>query len=91
MKEIDWLEKGLVHYDKKEYEQAVECFRKGDKAGDSECTEYLGLCHQWGYGVELDLHKAAFYNEKAAKAENADAPALGETKPEDVKPEDKKA
>lgn len=70
MKEIDWLEKGLVHYNNKEYEQAVECFRKGDEAGDSECTEYLGICHQWGYGVESDLHKAAFYNEKAAKAGN---------------------
>lgn len=68
MAEVDWLQKGNEYYDKKEYEQAVECFREGDKIGNASCTANLGMCYYWGEGVEADLHKAAFYNEKAAKA-----------------------
>lgn len=68
MEEKSWFDKGLELYNNKDYEQAVECFIAGDKAGDAECTEYLGLCYFWGRGVETDLQKAAFYNEKAAKA-----------------------
>lgn len=68
MAEKSWLDKGLVYWNKKDYDQAVECFREGDTEGDAVCTEYLGLCYQWGRGVETDLQKAAFYNEKAAKA-----------------------
>lgn len=68
MDEKSWLDKGLEFWNKKEYEQAYKCFREGDKAGDADCTENLGLCYHWGYGVETDLQKAAFYNEKAAKA-----------------------
>ena len=68
MAENNWIEKGCEYWEKKEYEQAVECFREGDKEGDAECTANLGMCYYWGNGVEADLHKAAFYNEKAAKA-----------------------
>ena len=68
MAEKSWLDKGLEFWNKKDYEQAMECFREGDKEGDADCTEYLGLCYYWGRGVESDLQKAAFYNEKAAKA-----------------------
>lgn len=68
MAENNWSEKGCEYWEKKEYEQAVECFREGDKEGDAECTANLGMCYYWGNGVEADLHKAAFYNEKAAKA-----------------------
>lgn len=68
MEEKSWFEKGLELYNNKDYEQAVECFLAGDKAGDADCTEYLGRCYFWGLGVETDLQKAAFYNEKAAKA-----------------------
>ena len=68
MEEESWIDKGIEFWEKKDYEHAVECFKEGDKAGDADCTEYLGLCYQWGHGVDTDLQKAAFYNEKAAKA-----------------------
>lgn len=68
MADNNWRKKGCEYWEKKEYEQAVECFREGDKEGDAECTANLGMCYYWGNGVEADLHKAAFYNEKAAKA-----------------------
>lgn len=68
MADSKWLEKGLEYWEKKEYEQAIDCFREGDKAGEAACTANLGMCYYWGNGVEADLQKAAFYNEKAAKA-----------------------
>lgn len=68
MAEKNWLKKGCEYYEKKEYEQAVECFQEGDKAGDAACTANLGICYYWGNGVKPDLQKSAFYNEKAAKA-----------------------
>ena len=66
--EENWFDKGLKYWEKKDYEQAYECFCEGDKEGNADCTEQLGLCYQWGHGVDTDLQKAAFYNEKAAKA-----------------------
>lgn len=67
MAEKNWLDKGLEYWEKKDFEHAVECFREGDKAGELGCTANLGMCYYWGNGVEADLQKAAFYNEKAAK------------------------
>lgn len=72
MDENNWLEKGQEYWDKKEYEQAVKCFIEGDKAGDAECTAYLGTCYYCGTGVEADLHKAAFYCEKAAQSNDVE-------------------
>ena len=67
MEEKEWIKKGMEFWDKKDYEHAVECFREGDKAGELGCTTNLGICYYWGQGVEADLQKSAFYNEKAAK------------------------
>lgn len=67
MEEKEWIKKGMEFWEKKDYEHAVECFREGDKAGELGCTTYLGICYYWGQGVEADLQKSAFYNEKAAK------------------------
>ena len=68
MEEKSWIDKGIEFWEKKDYEHAVECFKEGDKAGEYGCTANLGMCYYWGNGVEADLEKAAFYNEKAAKA-----------------------
>ena len=67
MEEKEWIKKGMEFWEKKDYEHAVECFREGDKAGELDCTTNLGICYYWGQGVEADLQKSAFYNEKAAK------------------------
>lgn len=67
MAEKEWIKKGMEFWEKKDYEHAVECFREGDKAGELGCTTNLGICYYWGQGVEADLQKSAFYNEKAAK------------------------
>lgn len=67
MEEKEWIKKGMGFWEKKDYEHAVECFREGDKAGELGCTTNLGICYYWGQGVEADLQKSAFYNEKAAK------------------------
>ena len=67
MEEKEWIKKGMEFWEKKDYEHAVECFREGDKAGELGCTSNLGICYYWGQGVEADLQKSAFYNEKAAK------------------------
>lgn len=67
MEEKEWIKKGMEFWEKKDYEHAVECFREGDKAGELGCTTNLGICYYWGQGVEADLQKSAFYNEKAAK------------------------
>ena len=51
----------------KDYEKAVEWYRKSAAQGYSIAQYNLGVCCQYGNGVPKDLEKAAEWYEKAAK------------------------
>lgn len=47
-------------------EQAVEWFRSAARGGDARAINMLGRCYQRGWGVQVDLVRAAAYFRKAA-------------------------
>lgn len=64
---------GLFYYREKNYSKAVEWFTKAAKQGYAEAQNKLGLCFQYGNGVEKDLLKAVEWFTKAAEKGDADA------------------
>ena len=50
----------------KNYEKAVEYFRKGEKENNAFCISNLGLCYSKGLGVAQDKRKALEYYKRAA-------------------------
>jgi TPR repeat protein len=65
--------RGISHYDKQEYEQAVEYFRKAAEHGHTYAQFYLGYCYNNGWGVAQDYKEAAKWYKKAAEQGDADA------------------
>ena len=57
------IEKGLCCLAKQEYQQAFECFEGYDLDGRNY---YLGLCYEYGFGVNKDWAKAFEYYQKMA-------------------------
>ncbi len=58
--------KGRVFYLKKEYAQAVECYRKAAEAGYAPAQNSLGCCYLAGRGVRKNPSMACHYFQKAA-------------------------
>lgn len=62
MSVISDYKKGMEHFQRKEYAQAVDCFETGTSFGDSsKCLLMLGRCHEQGLGVDMDLSLAKDY------------------------------
>lgn len=58
---------GNVYLDKKEYVEAINCFKYAEDHGLLLASTALGDCYRLGSGVPPDEAKAAEYYEKAAK------------------------
>ncbi|KXS16575.1 HCP-like protein [Gonapodya prolifera JEL478] len=62
---------GLCYYNgvtmEKDFQQAVQCFRKAAEQGDACAHYYLGGCYLQGYGVEKDVQQAVQWFRKAAE------------------------
>ena len=59
---ISDYKKGMEHFLRKEYAQAIDCFETGSAFGDnSKCLLMLGKCHEQGLGVDIDLRLAKDY------------------------------
>ena len=65
--------RGVSHYDKQEYEQAVEYFRQAAEQGHSDAQTYLGYCYDFGQGVAQDYNEAVKWYRKAAEQGDAEA------------------
>lgn len=62
MSVISDYKKGMEHFQRKEYAQAVDCFETGTSFGDSsKCLLMLGRCYEQGLGVDMDLSLAKDY------------------------------
>ena len=62
MSVISDYKKGMEHFQRKEYAQAVDCFETGTSfGGSSKCLLMLGRCHEQGLGVGIDLRLAKDY------------------------------
>ena len=58
--------KGMEHFQRKEYAQAVDCFEAGTSfGGSSKCLLMLGKCYEQGLGVDVDLSLAKDYYQVA--------------------------
>ena len=58
--------KGMEHFQRKEYAQAVGCFEAGTSfGGNSKCLLMLGKCYEQGLGVDVDLSLAKDYYQVA--------------------------
>lgn len=55
---MDNFEKGREHYYRKEYEEAVRCFKIGVTQSGLGSMMWLGQCYQFGLGVEKNLEEA---------------------------------
>lgn len=54
--------KGMEHFLRKEYAQAIDCFETGSAfGGSSKCLLMLGKCYEQGLGVDIDLSLAKDY------------------------------
>ena len=65
--------KGGEYYDRKEYKQAVDCFRKAAEQGHAAAQNWLGYCYYQGYGVAKDYPEAVKWYRKAVEQGNAAA------------------
>ena len=58
----------LFFNERKEYEQAIEWFKKASERGYTRAINNLGICYEFGYGVERDFDEALrLYTEGANK------------------------
>ena len=64
---------GNYHFEKKEYTQALEWYRKAEAQGNAEAMVQLAECYENGYGVTKDEKKGVEYEKKAAALGNAKA------------------
>ena len=62
--------RGVSHYNKQEYEQAVDFFRKAAEQGHTDAQFFLGLCYEVGRGVTKDYNEAIKWYRKAAEQGN---------------------
>ena len=64
---------GNYHFEKKEYTQALEWYRKAEAQGNAEAMIQIAECYENGYGVTKDEKKGVEYEKKAAALGNAKA------------------
>jgi TPR repeat protein len=48
----------LFYNEVKDYSQAAEWFRKAAERGCARALNNLGICHELGHGVEVDMDNA---------------------------------
>ena len=65
--------RGLSHYHKQEYEQAVDFFRKAAEQGHATAQFNLGVCYDHGQGVAQDYNEAVKWYRKAVEQGYASA------------------
>ena len=65
--------RGVSHYIKQEYEQAVDFFRKAAEQGHATAQYNLGVCYYNGQGVIQDYKEAVKWYRKAAEQGYANA------------------
>ena len=59
-------DKGVEHYNKNEYAEAVKYFRRAAELGNRDAQNYLGVLYQGGLGVGQSWDEAAKWYRKAA-------------------------
>ena len=69
----DLYKKGNEFYDKKQYPEAVECYRKAAEQGYAYAQYNLGYMYRNGYGVTKDYGEAVRWYRKAAEQGDATA------------------
>jgi len=78
MADSEWYDKACELLDRKEYAEAMPCFKKAIEEGDVRAFFDVGCMYIEGIGVEKDEKQAFYYFQKGAKAGNPDcAGALG--------------
>lgn len=45
----------LFYNDQKDYSQAAEWFRKAAERGCARALNNLGICYEFGHGVDVDM------------------------------------
>ena len=58
-------EQGIAFYNNKEYDKAVELYKKACDGGEVRGCSNLGVMYEYGNGVEKDFGKAAELSKKA--------------------------
>ncbi len=59
--------------DETDKKNAFLCFMRGSEDSDIDCTYYLGMCYEYGFGTEIDLESAAITYKIAAEQGHPDA------------------
>ena len=64
---------GNSYYSKNDYKKAFEWYEKAAAKGDADAMNNLGLCYEYGRGVDKDEKKAVEWFKKAADKGHSDA------------------
>lgn len=64
---------GVQRYNEKNFSKATELFQKACELGNKDATRNLGVCFEYGNGVDQDKNVALKYYEKAVELGNEDA------------------
>ncbi len=62
----NYLDKAWVHYQKKDYKEALKWWRMAAKHNTSAAQYNIGLCYERGTGVKRDMKEAVLWYIKAA-------------------------
>lgn len=62
-----WAIRGIVHYNQKDWVNALSCFHKAGEMNDANSLYYLYKIYKHGYGCKSNPQKAADYLEKASR------------------------
>jgi TPR repeat protein len=62
---LELLRLGERHFDDVNFREAVGYFRKSANAGNITAQYYLGMCYQYGFGVEISISESANWLELA--------------------------
>jgi hypothetical protein len=72
---LELLRLGESYFDDVNFREAVNYFTKSANAGNITAKYYLGMCYQYGFGVEISLRHAANWEQQArSKCEVNDQP-----------------
>ena len=67
------VDKAVIEYQKKNYKNAFNLFKKAAERGDTSAMYILGLLYKEGKGTPTDIKKAFHWYEKAAKRGDTNA------------------
>ena len=68
-----YYDQGKALYDKKEYVEAVQFFKKAADLNHAEAQYKLGVCYEKGRGVDMNMEKAVEWYRKSAEQGQAKA------------------